>query len=127
MVPPGTAQGPPTRAFCEGQDAPEQALKKIDADLQEILRAPAPSDEKLPIWLRVEGNATAECVAAYWRRIGDENAWSAFESVFGIARRDQVLELARLWLVTRVALDRPTRPPSPSRRPQPSARTAQFL
>jgi hypothetical protein len=111
-VPADMAAGTPASRECGGQGNDQWARAKFDPDVPEALRAVVTPDAKLDLFLRAESANDAECIAGYWRRLGDEHAWSAIRSVFGAANRDQVLDLARFWVVTRVALNKPS-PPAP--------------
>ena len=114
-VPADMASVTPASPECGGQGNDQQARAKFDPDVPEALRALVTPDAKLELFLRAESTNDAECIAGYWRRLGDERAWSALRSLFGAANRDQVLDLARFWAVTRVALNKPSPPvPPPS-------------
>jgi hypothetical protein len=105
--------GPARSRECGGQWAEQQVEMKFDLDLLETLRGPMAPDQKLDIWLRATTANDAECVAGYRRRLGDQKAWSAIRSVFGAATRDQIHDLARFVVITRVALNKPSLPTPP--------------
>jgi hypothetical protein len=115
---PGRASPPEPSdpALCSSRDSPEVGWMKLGLSLQQLLQSAAPIESGLPIWLRVSGTSAGICVAERWRDLGYPTAWSAFSSVFGPAKKEHILELATLAVVTAVMLYDPNttnNPPPP--------------
>jgi hypothetical protein len=100
-----------TVAACGQVDSDARAEGKLDSVLSEFVHMGG--DGAVPVWLRVTTKGDADCVADYWRRMGDPGAFSAQLSVLGAAKPEQIMDLARLSVVVSATYNPQVNPPPP--------------